>query len=88
MVYRWFVQLWLVIFGKPRLYHSNVDKLAFALLYLARAAQNWAMLLLQALDERREHKLLQNYDAFWEVVIGVYGDLDRQYNVEDHLAKL
>ena len=43
---------------------------------------------MQAFDEGREHELLQNYDAFQEAVIGVYGDLDRQSNAEDRLAKL
>jgi Retrotransposon gag protein len=87
-VYRWFAQLRLVFRGKPRTYHSDADKVAFALSYMAGAAQNWAMPLLQALDEGREHELLEDYAAFREAVIGVYGDLDRRGNAEDRLARL
>lgn len=87
-VYRWFAQIRLVFRGKPRTYHSDADKVAFALSYMAGAAQNWAMPLLQALDEGRNHELLENYDAFREAVIGVYGDIDRRGNAEDRLARL
>ena len=62
--YHWFAQLWLVFHGKSQSYHSNADRVAFALSYMVGAAQNWAMQLLQALDEGQEHELLQNYDAF------------------------
>ena len=55
---------------------------------MSEAAQNWAMPLLQALDEMRMHNLLKNYDAFRESVIGVYGDLDRRGNAEDRLGRL
>jgi hypothetical protein len=87
-VYRWFAQLRLVFRGKPRTYNSDADKVAYALSYMSGAAQNWAMPLLQALDEGREHNLLENYDAFRESVIGVYGDLDRRGNAEDRLGRL
>ena len=40
------LQLWLVFCGKPQSYHLDVDKVVFALLYMAGAAQNWAMPLL------------------------------------------
>lgn len=75
-VYRWLAQLRLVFRGKPRTYSSDSDKVAYALSYMSRAAQNWAMPLLQALDEGHEHELLEDYDAFRESVIGLYGDLD------------
>ena len=52
------------------------------------AAQNWAMPLLQALDEEREHELLVDYNAFRDLVIAVYGDLDRRGNVEDRIGRL
>lgn len=87
-VYCWFVQLQLVFQGKPQTYHSDAHKVAFALSYMVGAAQNWAMPLLQAFDEGREHELLENYDAFREAVIGVYGDLDRRGNSKDRLAQL
>lgn len=87
-VYRWFAQLRLVFRGKPRTYSSDADKVAYALSYMTGAAQNWAMPLLQALDEGREHELLEDYAAFREVVIGVYGDLDRRSNAEDRLGRL
>lgn len=87
-VYRWFAQLRLVFRGKPRTYSSDADKVAYALSYMSGAAQNWAMPLLQALDEGHEHELLGNYDAFRETVIGVYGDLDRRGNAEDRLGRL
>ena len=67
-VYRWFVQLRLVFRGKPRTYSS--DKVAYALSYMSGAALNWAMLLLQALDEGHGHDLLENYNALRESVIG------------------
>ena len=51
-------------------------KVAFALSYMAGVAQNWAMPFLHAFDEGREHELLQDYDAFQEAIIGIYGDLD------------
>ena len=37
-VYRWFAQLWLVFCGKSQSYHSNADKVAFSLLYMAGVA--------------------------------------------------
>ena len=42
-VYRWFAKLWLVFCGKPKSYHSDADKVAFALSYMVEAAQNWAI---------------------------------------------
>lgn len=87
-VYRWFAQLRLVFRGKSRMYSEDEDKVAFALSYMTGAAQNWAMPLLQALDEGREHVLLRDYAAFREAVIGVYGDLDRRGNAEDRLGRL
>lgn len=87
-VYRWFAQLRLVFRGKPRTYQSDEDKIAYALSYMSGAAQNWAMPLLQALDEGRSHELLSNYDAFRAAIIGVYGDIDRKGNAEDRLGKI
>lgn len=87
-VYRWFAQLRLVFRGKPRTYSSDADKVAYALSYMTGAAQNWAMPLLQALDENREHALLVDYSAFREAVIAVYGDLDRRSNAEDRIMRL
>ena len=52
------------------------------------AAQNWAMPVLQALDEGRHHDLLISYDAFQEAVIGVFGDIDRRDNAKDRLGRL
>jgi len=51
-------------------------------------AQNWAMPVLQALDEGRHHELLLNYNAFRDAMIVVCGDIDRRSNVEDKLGKL
>lgn len=51
------------------------DKTAYALPYMARAAQNWAMSILQALDEGRLHDLMDNYNAFCEAVIAEYGTM-------------
>ena len=62
--------------------------MAYALFYMTRAAQNWTMPLLQALDEEREHELLVDYNAFRDSVIAVYGDLDRRDNVEDRIKRL
>jgi len=87
-VYRWFAQLRLVFRGKPRTYQSDANKVAFALSYMIGSAQNWAMPILQALDEGRKHDLLEDYSAFREAVICIYGDLDRTYNAEDHIEKL
>ena len=87
-VYKWFVQLRLVFRSKPHSYASNEDKIAYALSYMSGAAQNWAMPLLQALDDGRPHKLLNNYDEFREVLIAVYGDMDRRSNVEDRLGRI
>ena len=56
-VYKWFAQLRLVFRGNPSTYNSDEDKVAYALSYLAGAAQNWAMSIFQALDERRPHNL-------------------------------
>ena len=55
---------------------------------MSGAAQNWAMPILQALDEGRVHELLRNYDAFREAIIAVFGDIDRRGNVEDRLGKI
>lgn len=87
-VYKWFAQLRLVFHGNPRAYRCDEDKIAFALSYMARAVQNWAMPILQALDEGRPHGLLTNYDVFREAVIAVYGDMDRRSNAEDRLGKI
>ena len=46
------------------------------------------MLLFQALDEEREHELLVDYNAFRDLVIAVYGDLDRRGNAEDRIGRL
>ena len=54
---------------------------------MAGAAQNWAMPILQALDEGRAHDLLINYDAFREVVIAMFRNIDRRGNAEDQLGK-
>jgi len=45
-VYRWFAQLYLVFQGKPQMYSSDIDKVAYTLSYMTRVAQNWAMPLL------------------------------------------
>jgi len=63
-VYLWFVQLQLVFRKKPRTYHFDANKVAYVLFYMTRVVQNWAMPLLQLLDEGRKHELLENYDAF------------------------
>ena len=47
-VYKWFAQLRLVFRGKPRTYHSDEEKIAYALSYMTGVAQNWAMPILQA----------------------------------------
>jgi len=62
--------------------------IAYALSYMTGAAQNWAMPILQALDEGCHHDLLINYDVFRESVIAVYGDLDRRSNAEDWLERI
>lgn len=59
-VYKWFTQLWLVFWGKPGAYPQDEDKIVYALSYMSGAAQNWAMLILQALDEGRPHHLLSD----------------------------
>lgn len=87
-VYKWFAQLRLVFRGKPRAYRSEEDKVAYALSYMAGAAQNWAMPILQALDEGRPHELLINYDSFRDAVIAVFGEIDRKGNAEDRLGKI
>lgn len=87
-VYKWFAQLRLVFRGKPRSYAADEDKIAYALSYMTGAAQNWAMPILQALDDGRPHKLLSNYDEFREAVIAVYGDIDRRSNAEDRLGRI
>lgn len=46
------------------------------------------MPILQALDERRPHELLANYDIFRDAVIAVFGDIDRKGNAEDRLGKI
>jgi len=45
------------------------------------------MPFLKALDEGHEHELLVNYDAFWEIVISIYSDLDNRGNAKDHLGR-
>lgn len=62
-MYKWFAQLRMVFRGKPRLYRSNEDKITYALSYLTGAAQNWAMPILQALDEGCYHELLTSYEV-------------------------
>ena len=46
------------------------------------------MPLLQALDEGRDHELLEDYAAFRELIIAVYGDIDRVGNAEDHIGRI
>ena len=46
------------------------------------------MPILQALDERRHHELLINYDAFRDAVIAVYGELDRRSTAEDCFGRI
>lgn len=87
-VYKWFVQLRLVFRSKPHSYAADEDKIAYALSYMTGTAQNWAMPLLQALDDGRPHKLLNNYHEFREAVIAVYGDIDRRSNAEDRLGRI
>jgi len=64
------------------------DKIAYAFSYMTRAAQNWAMPILQALDEGHHYNLLVSYDGFKEVVIGVFGDIDKRSNAENLLGRL
>ena len=64
------------------------DKAAFALSYMIGTTQNWAMPILQALDEGRHHELLTNYDAFRDAVIVVYGELDRKSTTKDCLGRI
>lgn len=87
-VYKWFAQLRLVFRGNPGTYNSDEDKVAYALSYLTGAAQNWAMPILQALDEGRSHDLLHNYEAFRGAIVAVYGEIDRRGNAEDRLANI
>ena len=87
-VYKWFAQLRLVFRGNPQIYQSDDNKIAYALSYLTGAAQNWAMPLLQAVDEGRHHDLLVNYNKFREAMVAVYGEMDRRSNAEDRLAKI
>lgn len=87
-VYKWFAQLRLVFRGKPRAYRCDEDKVAYALSYMSGTAQNWAMPILQALDEGRPHDLLVDYNAFREAVIAVYGDIDRKGTAEDRLGRI
>ena len=86
-VYKWFAQLKLVFRSKPRAYRVEEDKVAYTLSYMARAAQNWAISILQALDEGRAHELLVDYDAFREAIIAIFGDNDRRGNAKDQLGK-
>jgi hypothetical protein len=87
-VYKWFAQLRLVFRSNPDTYNSDEDKVAYALSYLTGAAQNWAMPILQALDEGRSHDLLHNYEAFRRALVAVYGEIDRRGNAEDRLANI
>lgn len=64
------------------------DKIAYALSYMSSAVQNWAMLILQAFDEGRPYELLVNYDAFWEAIIAIYGDIDHKSMAEDLLGRV
>ena len=50
-------------------------------------AQNWAMLVMQALDKGCHHDLLISYNAFREAVIGVFGDIDWRGNAKDRLGR-
>lgn len=86
LVYKWFAQLCLVFCCKPRTYHCDEDKVAFALFYMTGVAQNWAMLILQALDEGHHHDLLVDYNCFWEAVSAVYGDKDHRIKVIETIA--
>ena len=87
-VYRWFAQLRLIFRGKPQSYGLDEDKVAFALSYMTGAVQNWAMPILQVLNEGRHHELLTNYDAFRDAVIAVYGEFDRRSTTEDRLGRI
>ena len=78
----------MVFQGNPQAYRIDEDKIAYALSYLTDAAQNWAMLVMQAVDEGRYHDLLMSYDSFQEAMIAVYEALDRKNSVEDNLGKL
>ena len=86
-VYKWFAQLRLVFRGN-RSYTTGEDKVAYALSYLTGATQNWAMPILKALDEGQPHPLLQDYDAFREALLGVYGEVDRRGNAADRLTNI
>ena len=63
------------------------DKVAYALSYIDGAAQNWAMPILQALDEGCVHELLVDYTTFREAIIAIFGDNDRRGNAKDQLGK-
>ena len=63
-VYKWFTQIRLVFQGKPRTYHSDEDKIAYALSNMTGATQNWAIRVLQALDKGHHNDLLISYNAF------------------------
>lgn len=75
-LYKWSAQLRLVFSGKYQIYYCNKDKIAYAFLFMSGTAQDWAMLILQALDEGCQYELFVDYNAFREVVIVVYGDID------------
>lgn len=87
-VYKWLAQIRLVFRSQPRAYHTEEDKISYALSYMTGSAQNWAMPILQALDEGRPHPLLHTYDEFREAVIAVFGDIDRRGNAEDKLDRI
>lgn len=56
---------------------------------MSSAAQNWAMPILQALDEGRPHDLLVgHYNVFCEAVIAVYGDIDCKGTAADWLERI
>ena len=46
------------------------------------------MLILQALDEGRNGKLLIDYNSFMKAVIAMYGNMDQRSNMEDHLGNI
>jgi len=87
-VYRWLAQLRLVFRSKPRAYQLDEDKIAYALSYMAGAAQNWAIPILQELNEGHHHDLLVNNDAFQEAMISVYGKIDWRSSVEDCFRRI
>jgi len=74
--------------GKSQAYCLKEDKVAYALFYMTGVAPNWAMPILQVLDEGCHYNSLISYDGFREVVIGVFIDINRRSNAEDQLERL